>query len=203
MPSRPIPQACRKMAPSPVIASLSCMPSCITLLLRESSLQRRFLRSSRGSGRTFCPPYLDRVIGDQDRLGLLLARATGPQATASPSITALSTGNAATASLMRVKAFVVSCSGRQADLLAVFPGDHAIGSNLISCCQRGQRAKASLQAAVAELVERRDCGCLLVRQGAATFRQGLAIPSCLPAGRRVRPWRSIAPQRHGTRRVYP
>ena len=38
-----------------MIASLSWMPSRIFLLLRESSLLSRFLRSSRGSGRTSCP----------------------------------------------------------------------------------------------------------------------------------------------------
>jgi len=38
--------------PSPVSASLSWMPSRIALLLRDSSRARRFLRTSRGSGRT-------------------------------------------------------------------------------------------------------------------------------------------------------
>src|SRR3954451_3004192 len=52
----PNPQASRKMAPpSPVSASLSWTPSRIALLLRESSLPRRFLRSSRASGRMSCP----------------------------------------------------------------------------------------------------------------------------------------------------
>jgi hypothetical protein len=56
MPSSAKPQALRKMVPpSPGIASLSWMPSRSALLLRESSLLRRFLRSSRGSGRPSSP----------------------------------------------------------------------------------------------------------------------------------------------------
>ena len=50
MPSRPIEQACRNiLAPSPVSASLSWMPSRIALLLRDSTFDNRFLRSDHTS----------------------------------------------------------------------------------------------------------------------------------------------------------
>ena len=54
-----------------MIASLSWMPSRITVLLRDSSHAKRFLRASRGSGRTSCPAGLHDVIV---RLGCRLLR---------------------------------------------------------------------------------------------------------------------------------
>jgi len=57
MPSRSIQHAWRKIvAPSPVIASLSWMPSHIAFFLARTSFPTRFLRCSRGSGRTSCHP---------------------------------------------------------------------------------------------------------------------------------------------------
>jgi hypothetical protein len=106
-------QACRKIAaPSPVIASLSWIPSRIAFVLRVSKRAKRFLRSSRGPGAHFLPLDLHHVIGDQNRVGLPLPR-SGPSKsnvsserskTASPSSTAVSTGSAATALRMHVKA---------------------------------------------------------------------------------------------------
>jgi hypothetical protein len=111
IPSRPMAQACRKIAaPSPVIASLSWIPSRIAL--RVSKRAKRFLRFSRGPGAHFLPLDLHHVIGDQNRVGLPLPR-SGPSKsnvsserskTASPSSTAVSTGSAATALRMHVKA---------------------------------------------------------------------------------------------------
>jgi hypothetical protein len=67
--------------PSPVITSLSWMPSRRALLLRDSSFAKRFLRSSRGSGRTSCPPRQRRDGIANAVEGVAVVRSgAGPQA---------------------------------------------------------------------------------------------------------------------------